>query len=330
VLDRLGVGDLPARCGAVPLGRLVLAAGQRSAAVPLAGGVALSRERLDDTLVERAIEAGAEFLPCTRASMDRLEAPDARRVRLERGEAVEVRARVVLAADGLGGPLLARAGLSASPPEPRARLGAGLTLGWDEPAFRPGTVYMACGRSGYLGLVRLEDGRLDIAAALDPAAVRASGGVGALTAELLREVGWPVPPADLAWKGTPPLTRAARRLAGHRVFALGDAAGYVEPFTGEGIAWALASAEAVAPLAAEAARRWHPALEGAWAGAYRRVVTRRQLACRAAAAVLRRPTLIRVAVRLLALAPGLAAPVVSFLNRPAGGRAAVPAVEGFP
>jgi flavin-dependent dehydrogenase len=40
------------------------------------------------------------------------------------------------------------------------------------------------------------------------------------------------------------------------LFVIGDAAGYVEPFTGEGMAWALAAADGLAPLAARAVGAW--------------------------------------------------------------------------
>ena len=49
-----------------------------------------------------------------------------------------------------------------------------------------------------------------------------------------------------------PDARARPRAA---LFVLGDAAGYVEPFTGEGMAWAFAAAEAVVPLAIRAIER---------------------------------------------------------------------------
>jgi flavin-dependent dehydrogenase len=111
-----------------------------------------------------------------------------------------------------------------------------------------------------------------------------------------------------------PLTRRASRLAAERVFALGDAAGYVEPFTGEGMAWALASAEAVAPLAEAAARRWHPDLARTWAALYQRTVTSRQLPCRGAAALLRHPRLAGLAVAALRRCPLLARPFVGYLN----------------
>jgi flavin-dependent dehydrogenase len=114
------------------------------------------------------------------------------------------------------------------------------------------------------------------------------------------------------WRGTPALTRQARRVAGHRLFALGDTTGYIEPFTGEGMAWALTSAVAVARLAAGG---WRPGLAGEWAGLHCRLVRRRQFACRAAAFVLRRPAWTAAAVRLLSLVPALAGPVIRHLNQ---------------
>jgi 2-polyprenyl-6-methoxyphenol hydroxylase-like FAD-dependent oxidoreductase len=178
---------------------------------------------------------------------------------------------------------------------------------------------MACGRDGYVGLVRLEDGRLNLATALDASAVRAAGGPGATATGVLAEVGWPVPSrlAEQGWRGTAALTRQAARLAAHRVFALGDAAGYVEPFTGEGMAWALAAGAAVAPLAARAAEGWRPELGTAWARLYRQMISRRQYACRAASTVLRHPLLTRALIHVLARVPVLATPFVRYLNGPA-------------
>jgi 2-polyprenyl-6-methoxyphenol hydroxylase-like FAD-dependent oxidoreductase len=169
-----------------------------------------------------------------------------------------------------------------------------------------------------VGLVRLEDGRLDLAAALDAGAVRVQHGPGPVAEQILQETGWPLPSelADQHWKGTPALTRQARQVALERVFSLGDAAGYVEPFTGEGMAWALASAEALAPLVQRALRQWTPELAKEWTQVYRRIVTRRQLLCRATAALLRRAALMRTVVGILAWMPALASPCVRWLDHP--------------
>lgn len=317
-LRAAGLGELPGRCGAVPLSSFELKAGGAVARLPLCG-VVLSREALDGALVQAAVAAGADFLPQARATwaVGEGRAGSLRLASVPPGSEAVVRPDCVLAADGLGGQMLARSGMGEARAAAGARIGVG-AISPEAPAeYRAGTVYMACGARGYVGVVRLEDGRLDVAAALDADHMRDSGGPGRAVPPLLEAAG--LPPvsglAGLTWRGTPALTRRATRLAGERLFVLGDAAGYVEPFTGEGIAWALAAGLAVAPLAAEAARGWRPSLAGAWAATYRRVVARRQYLCQALAAALRHPRLSRAIVRVLARAPGLAGPVLRHLNR---------------
>jgi flavin-dependent dehydrogenase len=185
------------------------------------------------------------------------------------------------------------------------------------PAFyRPRTIFMACGRGGYLGLVRLEDGRLNLAMALEPATLRRFGRPGAFGAALLHEAGWPPLPdlERLAWRGTPALSRRTAPLAAAGVFLLGDAAGYVEPFTGEGMTWALVSAVGLAPVAARAARAWQPELVALWARRHRELLARRQQVCRATVAALRTPPLVRGVLLLLRRWPALARPFVHHLG----------------
>ena len=185
------------------------------------------------------------------------------------------------------------------------------------PGYQPGTIYMACAAEGYVGQTVVEDGRVDMAAALDPLAVKRAGGTGELAEEILARSGFPRYPglARLPWKGTPHLTRQAPSLGGERLFVLGDAAGYIEPFTGEGMAWALAGAALVAPLAHRGARCWDPELLVRWRGAYHRKVTRRQIICRITADLLRRPAATRVTVGALAIAPWLARPLFRIMYR---------------
>jgi flavin-dependent dehydrogenase len=292
-LERIGLGHVLA--GAVPLTRVRIAAGHRSAEVRLPRGVALSREAFDVRLIDAAVRSGVEFRPNTTVHPRGRDAKDA---------------DVVVVASGLTG--------GDATPEPGSRIGAGVVLEADSaPAFyTAGTIFMATGRGGYVGLVRVEDDRLDIAAAFDPAFVKSAGGLGPAAAGVLGSAGWPVPPGLIgaAWKGTPALTRRPVRVAGERTFVVGDAAGYVEPFTGEGMAWAVMSAAALAPIAAN---DWHPGLAREWEAAHARVVARRQRMCRVVSRVLRSPRLTGLAVRALGLVPGLAAPVVSALNHPA-------------
>jgi menaquinone-9 beta-reductase len=317
-LDAAGLGTLAVDCGARPLEGILLAARGRTAALALGRGVVLSREAFDAALVRAAVVAGAAFLPGTAVTLGEL-SDNARSFFLNSGgSTVSCQASVVVAADGLGGRLLARGDPDAARPATGARVGAGVVVDIAPAFYQPGTVYMACGQGGYVGLVRLEDGRLDVAAALDVEQVRGGHGPGPSVVRILGETEWPVPPGleDLNWKGTLPLTRQAKHLATGRVFAIGDAAGYIEPFTGEGIARALTAGLAVAPIAARAARRWDEALARVWTATYGRVIRRRQLTCRMAAYVLRHPRLARALIGLLEHAPALAAPVVRRLNRP--------------
>jgi flavin-dependent dehydrogenase len=147
--------------------------------------------------------------------------------------------------------------------------------------------------------------------------VKSAGGPGPLAESIIAAAGFPSVPglAQLPWKGTPHLTRRPARLGGERLLTLGDAAGYVEPFTGEGIAWAIASALLAAPLALEGVRCWNPALVRRWESAHRKGVARRQAVCRLTAAVLRRPALTGVAVRALAMLPALARPLFGVMYR---------------
>ena len=184
--------------------------------------------------------------------------------------------------------------------------------------FTQGSIFMATAKGGYVGLVRVEEDRLDVAAAFDVSFVKSQGGLGPAAEAVLAEVGWPRIPdlAELPWKGTPALTRRARSLAGNRWFAVGDAAGYVEPFTGEGMAWAVMSAAMLAPIAAQAVRQWDSSLACEWESAHRCVIGKRQRVCRVVSRVLRSPALTTFAVRALSTFPVLSRPVVASLNRP--------------
>ncbi|HET6574309.1 MAG TPA: FAD-dependent monooxygenase [Fimbriiglobus sp.] len=322
-LAAVGLGGLVEQCGAVPLGRVRLAAGGRSAELGLPGGMALSRDVFDAALVREAIAAGASFLSGTNVVRSLRERSSPNRSRSERTKFQAVRgsdtavvsAGVLIAADGLNGQLTASEG-SHPTVAPGSRIGAGAVADTAPDFYNPGAIFMAVDRGGYVGLVRLEDGRLDIAAAFDPAFARDAGKLGSAAGAIVSEAGLPTFPGlnDLRWRGTPALTRTPRRVAGERWFAVGDAAGYVEPFTGEGMAWAVASAVAVVPLAAPP---WHPGLAREWEETHARLIRSRQATCRAAARVLRSPRLSRWAVRLLSVAPVLARPVVAALNRPA-------------
>lgn len=304
-LGRSGLGDLAASLGAVPLAGLELAAGRRRASLDHPLGVALSRDAFDAALIEAAVAAGADFLPGASATL----APGGVRLKMDDGLR-DVTARFVVSATGLGDGLFP-ADVRAKP-SPRSKVGAGTILDAAPAGYEPGRIFMACGAGGYVGLVVLEDGRLDVAAALDPTAVRKAGGPGALAASILASTRLPAVAglADARWRGTPALSRSPGRVVEGTTFRVGDSAGYVEPFTGEGMAWALAGGEALAATLAD-----DPAPAVRWPIEHRRLVRDRQFACRAVAAVLRsRPTTGLMAAAL-ELRPSLARPILAAMHR---------------
>jgi flavin-dependent dehydrogenase len=315
-LKQAGLGHLPAKLGALSLRSVVLASRGRQACVPLIEGIAVSREAFDASLIGAAITSGAAFLSQTRAALGEVGGA-ARQVLLRDGaQAVAVSGKIVLAADGLGGRLSAGLENDRGVMEKNSWIGAGVVAPFGPAFYGPHTIFMACGRGGYVGLVRLEDGRLDVAAAFDPVLVKRMHHVGLAARAILKEAGFPELAGleRLPWRGTPSLTRTAPRIARERLFVVGDAAGYVQPFTGEGIGWALAAARALCPLVWRGIRGWDPRLEAAWRGIFDQTITRRQGTCRALMTMLRRPGLTAGVTALLARVPGLAAPIVRRIN----------------
>jgi len=319
---------------AVPLLRISVAAGGRVAPIDVRGGATLSREALDTSLVVAAVAAGCEWLPhATALSIDeRADAAEpwisvSARTSRDAGTA-RIECRRLLLATGLGDHVrLSRE----SPPShsqaaaPWSRIGIGAVLPAAAATLPPGELLMAVTPFGYCGIVRLEDGRIDVAAAVDrhelsvaePAAIVRrimNTTCGVETAAALDGL------ESAAMRGTPALTRSAPLVEGrHRiVMRVGDAAGYVEPFTGEGMGWALAAGRLAAEaLVDPATGTLAPADVAAdrYARSHAKHFGPRHARCQRVAAGLRLPRLVRFAVRAAQLAPWAA-------------RLAVPAVTG--
>ncbi len=299
------------------LTRVRVHAGNLRAELPIPAGAAVCRSDLDAMLARHAVGAGAAFLCGASASLACSE-PRACRVTVRKGGATfELRAAAVVAADGIAGRFLADDPRFATLGRTNARIGCAAIV--DEgTGFEAGMIYMACAPEGYVGLVRLGDGRLNIAGALDPRAVRALGGPGAAASAVIGSTGLRAPAMleSARWSATPGLTRRRASLHAGGVFVIGDAAGYVEPFTGEGMAWGMLSALACAPLIDGAVHgRVAP---GAWERVHRRLVGGRHRVCAAVSAVLRRPALTRGALRAIGAFPGVGARVADWIGRGPG------------
>ena len=232
---------------------------------------------------------------------------------------VPARARVVLAADGLGHASLRDHPEFSSRIASDAHIGVGGQLTEYPADYGTGTIFMAVGRHGYVGLVQVEEGQLNIAGALAPDFVKSAGGPAPAVHSVLTEAGFPPITAleQADWHGTVALTRSSARTAGRRVLLLGDAAGYVEPFTGEGMAWALAAAAAVAPLVSRGAFEWRHAIEWEWQNDACCLGDESSCRwCRVLSVALRHPWAVRALLGAASLAPALAGPIIRSVNKP--------------
>ena len=314
-LKSLELGGLQSELGTRSLTCLHVHAPGRHASFVLSGSVSVSRRRLDTALAGRAKQAGAHFVDGTTATMGPPEGTSRRvDLRLPDGTVRRVRAGVVLVADGLAGTALRGHRELDGRVARNSLMGAGTIVDHVPPGYGDAAVTLACGRGGYVGTVRLEQHQLNVAAALDRDFVLSAGGPGRAVQDLLKQNGLPPIPGlgSSAWRGTPALTRRRSAIAGERFFVLGDAAGYVEPFTGEGIAWAIEGAAAVGA----ASRVWNPGFARAWTRRHRVLVRRRQWGCRVVAGVLRRPRLARAIIGACGRTPALARPLVRHLTQP--------------
>ncbi|MEQ1826633.1 MAG: hypothetical protein ABL921_11840 [Pirellula sp.] len=171
-------------------------------------------------------------------------------------------------------------------------------------------LHLIVGKSGYVGVCPTDAGWTDFAAAIDPIALRSHASIGECVQILLRECGIRSSSmlADAKWLSTPHLTRISHTVAQQNVYLVGDAMGYVEPFTGEGMSWALAGAQELVSILGtktcnestncmDVERQWE-----AWAGRQRRW---KQLVSRWVANQVRHPKMAMWALRACDWIPAL-------------------------
>jgi menaquinone-9 beta-reductase len=301
VLDRLGLLDRIRGAGAVPIGSCLLAdARGRSATaelpeIPRAGRTALgiSRAVMDETILRHAAARGADVRERVIATAPIVEGGRIRGVIARpagaRGGSEPCRATLVVAADGrrsmLQRALHPRAG---DPVTTTSRSWFGLKTHFpDRTGGLGGRIELFVFDGGYAGLGPIEGGRLNLALIATVRALRASGGS---PDRLLRErmLANPLLAERLAglapsspWKTVGPLRFGARRAASSGALFVGDAAGTIDPFSGEGMSHALAGAELALPfvleavasggLADRAAGEWERAWRAAFVPVTRRV-----------------------------------------------------------
>jgi flavin-dependent dehydrogenase len=226
ILERLGVAD---RVLAQPHSRFseIVFAGARGASISCAltdsprGEIAIPRSVLDSILLDRAREAGVDAREGVAVTAI---APG-----WEIATSAETfHARVLVAADGRNSTVARLLGLL--PAAKKDRVGAQTHL--PLPAGFGEKVQMHFLPHGYCGTASVGGGLMNLCLVARPARLP--------SLKLWAAGEFQIPP-DQPWRTITPLEREAVHPAHENLLLIGDAARVVEPFTGEGIYYALAS-----------------------------------------------------------------------------------------
>lgn len=300
---------------AIPLKSFELTHRARRLSFPTPEGLAVDRATLDACLVEAAQASGVTFLAPAKARLGPCDQTGRQLTLTTPDESATVHAKIVILATGLGNRSACGDEHLQQIVHPSSRVGIEAILDRFPPEYRDRAIHMVVGRHGYVGLTRIAGGRLHVAAAVDRSNLQAHGPA-ETTRRILREAGAKelFEDASTAWRGTPPLTARARRLGSERTLLVGDAAGYVEPFTGEGIRWALQSGLGVSAYAIQAVKAWQPSVTASWEVWYRKNIQAEQRLCRRLSWGLKQPVVRLFAHQVLRASPILASKIISTLN----------------
>jgi flavin-dependent dehydrogenase len=257
-------------------------------------GLGIRRTDLWAALHQRALAAGAEVrraaVLAARAQDDRVEIDT---------DAGAISARLLVAADGMHSPLRRAAGLDGAPPA-RSRFGLRRHFSlapWSDLV----EVHWARGVEAYVTPVgpqnvnvaflwergEADAGFDDLLGRFPPLRHRLAGA-----------------PAASEVRGAGPLEQRVRSRVGPRLALIGDAAGYVDAITGQGLSLAFAAAGLLArALPQDLSADLRPALEQ-YDASLRRPWLRYALPAHALVALSRRPTLRHAAIHAVATIPG--------------------------
>ncbi|MDP9352806.1 MAG: NAD(P)/FAD-dependent oxidoreductase, partial [Chloroflexota bacterium] len=266
-LDRLGVRPAYERAGPVRLlGTDIYSPRGRRVRIEYFDGeerrhaLTMSRTDLDPLLLNHARACGAEVREGVRLRGLLRDAEGVGGVTAgpPGSEARPVRARLVIGADGLHSAVTRELGVRSDPVWPK-RLGLvghfegveGLSREYGEMHVRPW---------GYCGFAALPRGRASVGMALDMrryrGSVRSREGMFYEALEMFPSVLRRVRAAQAVGpvSGVGPIARRVRQVHGDGWALAGDAAGFTDPFTGEGIYRAVRSGELLAGVASAALR----------------------------------------------------------------------------
>jgi len=270
--------------------------------------VQVRRNLFDQALIDHAAQEGVAVLQPASAQVDRKRAG---RVTLRtNGATRELECGLIVGADGvrssvarvINGDLAGSGKYGFSFDVPRTE---------GEDSLGGGAIDMFITGRGYLGIVREVNGPLHVAALVQSRGTRDLFGFVRETGACfnrLRDAGFDRLDRDAVMdlRGTGPIPWVAPRVSAPGVVLIGDAAEFIEPFTGEGMCWAIENARLFADLAREQRiGTWNEPAAQHYQELYRTKVASKKRVCRAAAAVLEQPRMQRWLLRVSGSLPGM-------------------------
>ncbi len=244
ILRRLGIDQC---VRASPHGALdwveFISVGDRHVRIDLPRGeeaeIAIKRSAFDSVLLERARKLGAEIREVS--TLTSIEKSDSAWKLTTTETATAFRARVLVAADGRNSTVARLLGLLPRFAKERVALQTHIPL----PRGFGNRVVLQLLPGGYSGQAPVNDSELNLCLVGKPKSIRPLQVWAAHYFNL---------PSTQSWRTITPLTRPSLPPARENLLFVGDAARVVEPFTGEGIFYALRSGELAAAAAKEMIR----------------------------------------------------------------------------
>ncbi|HET9853335.1 MAG TPA: NAD(P)/FAD-dependent oxidoreductase [Candidatus Limnocylindrales bacterium] len=276
--------------------------------------VGFDREALDESLLERARRAGARVERGAAVDAVDIEGPHPRLTLAATAHAApqSMDATVVVGADGLRSIVARGARADARVPNP-GRTALTFHVPAADAGAAPGSdARMVVLDDGYVGLAPVPGGRLNVGIVLGRSwqtRIRDRGAASVAAEILAGATGRRTDTGKLAVldrvAGVRPVSAAVERRAGDGWLVVGDAAGFLDPFTGEGIHRALVSADLAAGVIHDALTGRPGARLTAYDAAMGSRFGTKDLVSRLVQAFLGRPAMFEYTARRLAARQGI-------------------------
>lgn len=328
LLQRAG---LLARIQAISTGEskrlIVRLPNSREFAVPLSSesthrhGLITPRHLLDETLLQAAVRAGADVLRPATANVWQSGEHGAvvecmRHAKRSGRSPRKYTTRFVIGADGLRSGVARSLGFSATRRHDRPNRGAiGVSFDLDlgdalshtdrselDHVLPRDAICMHLARAGYVGIVRTGDGGIHVGALIhgrsatsgDSRRISLLNAIESLLQNFEHALGPVMQCRRSNLHAAGPMPWRPMRVSSSVAALVGDAAGYVEPFTGEGLSWAFESADLLVRTSERGADViWNTQSAARYDHAWRRLMKPRLTTCRLVAAMVRSPTVHR-------------------------------------